>query len=73
MIEPRNTIICWIKACIDELVEKKMRSNIQVIQNDFKAVVEVFRNWWEIVENEIKQSKKSKDMQVVKFFETGWV
>lgn len=55
--ELRNTVVCWVKACIDELVEEEIRFDTQGNQDDSKTVVEVFRNQWEIVKNEIKQSK----------------
>lgn len=73
MVEPRNTVVRWVKARIDELVEEEMGSGIQVDQDDFKAAVEVFRNRWEIVENEIKQSKQSKDAQAAELFEAARV
>lgn len=31
-----------------------MEFNIQVNKNDFKIAIKIFKNWWEIVKNEIK-------------------
>lgn len=73
LVEPRNTVLRWVKARIDELVEEEMGSGTQVDQDDFKAAVEVFRNRWEIVENEIKQSKQSNDAQAAELFEAARV
>lgn len=57
LVEPKNTIVCWVKACIDELVKEEIRFGIQVDKNNFKVAFEVFKNQWKIVENEIKKSK----------------
>lgn len=56
-IKLRNIVVYWVKTCIDELVEEEMGSDIQVDQDDSKPTVETFGNWWEIIEDEIKQSK----------------
>lgn len=44
LVKRKNMVVCWVKTYIDELVEEKMGSSIQVDQDDFKAVVEVLKN-----------------------------
>lgn len=73
LVKVRNTVVCWVETQIDELVEEKMGSGIQVDQDDFKAGVEIFKERWEIVENKIKQSKQSRKAQAAELFEAVWV
>ena len=40
LLEPRLTVMCWVKTRINELVEEEMGSGTQVEQDDFKAAVE---------------------------------
>lgn len=42
LIHPQQTIIRWVKAHIDELIEKKMESDIKIEKNDFQTAVEQF-------------------------------
>lgn len=42
LIEPRNTVMRWVKACINKLIEEKMVSGAYVEQNNFKEEVEPF-------------------------------
>lgn len=42
LLKPRITIMRWVKAHINELVDKKMGSGTQIEQDDFKAVVKQF-------------------------------
>lgn len=69
LIEPRNTVICWVKTCIDELIEKKMGFGTQVNQDNFKLAVEMFWDRLEILKADIKQSKESKEAQAAELFE----
>ena len=39
---PRVTVTRWVKARIDELVEKEIGSKTQLEQDDFKEAVEKF-------------------------------
>lgn len=71
LAEPRNTVLRWVKARIDELVEEEMGSGTQVDQDDFKAAVELFKDRLEAVEAEIKQSKKTKEAQAAELFEAA--
>lgn len=67
MAEPRNTVLRWVKACMEELVQEEMGSGTQVDQDDFKAAVELFKNRLEAVDAEIKQSRKSKEARLQSF------
>lgn len=44
-VELRNIVVCWVTTCINKLIEEDIESDIQVDQDNFKAAVEVFRNW----------------------------
>lgn len=67
LAEPRNTVLRWVKACMEELVHEEMGSGTQVDQDDFKAAVELFKNRLEAVDAEIKQSRKSKEARLQSF------
>lgn len=51
--ESRNTVLRWVADCINKLMAKKIGSETQVDQDDFKAVMKQFAGRIKAVEEEI--------------------
>ena len=60
LVHPMQTVIRWVKARIDELVEEKMGSGTEVERDDFKTAVEQFAKQMEEVAREIDDTVKSR-------------
>lgn len=71
MVEPRLTVMRWVKARIDELVEEEMDSGTQVEQDDFKAAVEQFAIRFNTVQTELDSAIKDKQLQAAELFEVA--
>lgn len=71
LLEPRVTITRWVKARINELVDKEMGSSTQVEQDDFKTAVEQFAIRMNTVQDELESAVKDKQTQAAELFEAA--
>ena len=44
LLEPKSTVIYWVKAQINVLVKEKIGFGTYVDQDNFKAVIQIFQN-----------------------------
>lgn len=60
-----------MKACIDELIEKKLGSGTQVEQDDFKAVVEQFAQQIKTDQKDLNEQVKNKKANAAEMFKAA--
>lgn len=68
LLKPTITVMRWVKADIDELVEEEMGSNTQVEQDDFKVVIGQFPIQINTVQTEIDYTIKVMQTQAIELF-----
>lgn len=71
LVDPRQTVVKWVGARIEELVEEEMGSGTEVEQNDFKAAVEQFTKRYQEVAAELDNADQTRQERAAENLEAA--